>query len=107
MIEAVGNESNDIGAATFMICMTAGAFRGPRVRKPAVKSNTRLDVRRNILVAVATQRALPVFREGHVTLIAVGLQLFMALDELAGQDQALQVNGGGIACQSNQNQCHD
>jgi hypothetical protein len=62
----------------------------------AVMTGVLRDVARDVLVAIKAQLGLCRFPEAHMAVLAIGLEIDMASDDLAGHDRRLDVIGEGV-----------
>ena len=92
MVELLGDQFDDIRVAAQMLRVTGAALRRIDTGKPAVESTSLRGVRRDVLVAGETQRALTAAIGAVVTLRAVFLVLGVRSDHFSGHQQRLGID---------------
>ena len=91
VIKVVFVETDNVGITAEVVGVTSVALRSAGIRVSAMETGAASDVIRDDFVAVHTQSALRLLVKGLVAARTLGFDIGMALDDVAGHQQRLDV----------------
>ncbi len=98
VVESRFVKTNDVGTSAFVIGVTDCAFSISRIGEQAVKPVARINIGRNVFVAIHTKFPLPALVKHFVAGRTLRFPLQMTLDNFARHDQRFDILCHYISC---------